>query len=110
MHPPPADVRRGDETSTAPSSSPTTPFHVFAALSSLPATATHGPSQVEKAGSLLLDMRATRGVPTNMSSYRAVMDAHCRAGDWASALGLLEDSRRDKLKPGTGELRAMVEV
>ena len=38
------------------------------------------------------------------------MDAHCRAGDWASAQGLLEDARRDQLKPGTGDLRAMVEV
>ena len=55
-------------------------------------------------------MRAARGVSTNMSSYRAVMDAHCRSGDWASAQGLLEDARRDQLKPGTGDLRAMVEV
>lgn len=38
------------------------------------------------------------------------MDAHCRSGDWASAQGLLEDARRDQLKPGTGDLRAMVEV
>eukprot|EP00752_Nemacystus_decipiens_P004629 g4224.t1 len=63
-----------------------------------------------KASSLLLEMRAARGVSTNMSSYRAVMDAHCRAGDWASAQGLLEDARRDQLKPGAGDLRAMVEA
>ncbi|CAM9228412.1 unnamed protein product [Pylaiella littoralis] len=66
--------------------------------------------KTEKAYSLLLKMRAAQGVKTNLSSYRAVMHAHCRAGDWASALGLLEDARRDQIKPGTGDLRAMVEA
>eukprot|EP00903_Cladosiphon_okamuranus_P006782 g6610.t1 len=63
-----------------------------------------------KASSLLLKMRAARGVSTNMSSYRAVMDAYCRAGDWAAAQGILEDARRDQLKPDAGDLRAMVEA
>lgn len=45
-----------------------------------------------------------------MPAYRAVIDAHCKAGDWASALRFLEDARRDRLKPTTGDLRMMVEV
>ena len=55
-------------------------------------------------------MRAAQGVRTNMASYRAVMYAYCRAGDWASALGLLEDARREELQPSTGDLRTLVQV
>ncbi|CAM9617158.1 unnamed protein product [Ectocarpus fasciculatus] len=64
----------------------------------------------QKALSLLLQMCAAPGVSTNMSSFRAVMDAYCRAGDWASALRLLEDARRYQLKPNTADLRTMVEA
>ncbi|CAM9950850.1 unnamed protein product, partial [Hapterophycus canaliculatus] len=63
----------------------------------------------EKASSLLAQMRAAPGIRTNMSAYRAMMDAHCRAGDWASALRVLEDARRDRLKPTTGDLRMVIE-
>ena len=68
------------------------------------------PLQTDKAHALLVEMRAARGVSTNMSSYRAVIDAYCRAGDWGSAQGLLEDARRDQLKPGAVDLRTLVEV
>ncbi|CAM9274213.1 unnamed protein product [Ectocarpus sp. 12 AP-2014] len=64
----------------------------------------------EKASSLLLKMCSAPGVSTNMSSFRAVMDAYCRTGDWASALRLLEDARRYQLKPNTADLRTMVEA
>lgn len=55
-------------------------------------------------------MRIAQGVRTNMASYRAVMYAYARAGDWASALGLLEDARREELQPSTGDLRTLVQV
>lgn len=55
-------------------------------------------------------MRAAQGVRTNMASYRAVMYAYSRAGDWASALGLLEEARREELEPSTGDLRTLVQV
>lgn len=55
-------------------------------------------------------MRAAQGVRTNMASYRAVMYAFSRAGDWASALGLYEDARREELQPSTGDLRTLVQV
>lgn len=69
-----------------------------------------GLQQTEKALSLLREMRAAQGVRTNMASYRAVMYAYSRAGDWASALGLLEDARREELQPTTGDLRTLVQV
>ncbi|CAM9904722.1 unnamed protein product [Scytosiphon promiscuus] len=69
-----------------------------------------GSGLTNEASSLLLQMRADSGIRTNMSVYRAVMDAYCRAGDWASALRLLEDARKDRLKPTTGDLRTMVEA
>ncbi|CAM9673784.1 unnamed protein product [Ectocarpus sp. 6 AP-2014] len=66
--------------------------------------------KARKASSLLLQMCSAPGVSTNMSSFRAAMDAYCRAGDWASALRLLEDARRYQLKPNTADLRTMVEA
>ncbi|CAM9220165.1 unnamed protein product [Laminaria digitata] len=66
--------------------------------------------ETEKALSLLQGMRIAQGVRTNMASYRAVMYAYARAGDWASALGLLEDARREELQPSTGDLRTLVQV
>lgn len=66
--------------------------------------------QTGEAMSLLQEMRAAQGVPTNMASYRAIISAYCRAGDWAPATGLLEDARKEQLKPDTGDLRMLVQV
>lgn len=65
---------------------------------------------MEKALSLLQEMRMAPGVSTNDAVYRSIIFASCEAGDWVTALGLVEDARRENLKPGTGNLRMIVQV
>lgn len=66
--------------------------------------------QTENAMSLLREMRAAPGVRTNMSVYSALIAAYCRSGDWAAALGLLEDARKEQHKPATGDFRMSLKV
>lgn len=60
--------------------------------------------------SLLQEMRMAPGVSTNDAVYRSIIFASCEAGDWVTAIGLVEDARRENLTPGTGNLRMIVQV